>query len=123
MGKIKLLTREQVLGARVQEKVIEVPQWGGSVRIRELTKQKELLLRSVARTADGQRDEAEFEKQLFLQSVVEPQFTGEDYELLKQQAAAPLNLIVTEIIKLNFGGLEPAKAFEERERQFFPGNQ
>lgn len=122
MGKAKLLTREQVLGARVKQQQIEVPQWGGFVTISELSKESEFILRTQAKGPDGQTDQEKFEKLLFVHCMVEPQFSAEDYDLLVKQAAAPLNLVVTEIVKLNWGSPDANKAFEEQQKQLFPGN-
>jgi len=99
-----ILSVEQILGADdIPSEIVEVPEWGGEVKVRGLSraafekigKASEVIL---APTGPGQspvtsRDEAKFSEQLFLACVVEPQFSEEHLEALRDKSMAALNRV------------------------------
>ena len=67
----KILTVEDILTAPdIQEKVVEVPEWGGAVKIKSFTKARQLQLRSQAVDTKGEHASGNHRYQvLFLASV------------------------------------------------------
>lgn len=111
MGRTNLLTAEAILGAvDVEERVVEVPQWGGAVRIRGLTKAAQQAIRRKATGPDGQVDPLLVERWTFLTCVVEPQFTEEQAEALWQKSAAAVDTVLQAILDLSGLTEEAARA-------------
>lgn len=93
------LTREAVLAAPdIAEKEVEVPEWGGTVLIRTLTKAQQVKLRKEAMVA-GKLDEDRLEILIFVHGVVEPQFTPEDHDALKAKSASAMDRVLLEIYR------------------------
>ncbi len=98
MGKKKKLTVEDILSSvDVKEEEVEVPQWEGSVTIRPFTKEAQQRARKQARS-DGEIDTDRLEMVLFIEGVVEPKFTEEHYEDLRQKSAVAIDLVLQRIM-------------------------
>jgi hypothetical protein len=126
MAEGKMLSMEQILAAPdVVEEVVFVPEWGGSVRIRSLTKMEQQLIRRKAtaknptRTvAVGQVDNDRLEMLMLVASVVDPPMEEKHVEALRAKATGPVERILRAILKLN-GML--AEAATEAEATFQEG--
>ena len=109
----RILSVEQILTANdIVERTVEVPQWGGAVRIRGLTKGQHQLLRKKA-SLRGQVDTDRLEMLLFADSVIEPRFTLEQVNQLKDKAAAPFETVLRAVLEANGladGAVEQAEA-------------
>ncbi len=111
----QMLTVEQIMTANdIVERVVDVPQWGGSVRIRGLTKGQHQQLRKRA-TSRSQVDTDRLEMLLFSESVIEPRFTLEQAQSLRDKAAAPFERVLKAVLEVN--GLADG-AVEEAEADF-----
>ena len=87
VANVRMLTVEDILAADdIAEAVIEVPEWGGSVRIRAFSKAVEQRLRTESGGATD-FDTDRFEMLLFIEGVVDPKFTVEQLDALKAQTA------------------------------------
>lgn len=116
MGKI--LSVDEILAAPdLGEAEVEVPEWGGSVRIRGLSKAAQQHLRKSA-TVSGQLDPARLEMLLFIHCVVEPRFTEEQYDALAAKSAGAIDRVIKAIAEL--AGLDEA-AIKAAERSFRSG--
>ena len=109
----RILSVEQILTANdIVERTVEVPQWGGAVRIRGLTKGQHQQLRKRA-TSRSQVDTDRLEMLLFSESVIEPRFTLEQVNQLKDKAAAPFETVLRAVLEANGladGAVEQAEA-------------
>jgi hypothetical protein len=115
----KILTAEEILAAAdVGEKVVPVPEWGGAVRIRGLTKAMQQHLRRAA-TVGNTVDADRLELLMFVHCVVEPKFTEEQVEALRQKSAAAIDRVLREVFALQ--GITP-EAQDQMLRTFRPGN-
>ena len=113
--KKKVLTLDDILrAADVQEKELFIEEWGGSVKIKNLTKEAELKIRKKATDKDGNLDEATFEILLLVECLVEPKITEEDAKKLLERSASAVNKILMAIIELSGFRIDEKKA-----RDFF----
>ncbi len=98
---MKLLTVDQILACPdLVEEVVEVPEWGGSVKVRAFSKAVQQQVRSEARIAD-EIDDNRLEMLIFLHGVIEPQFSADQYELLRGKSAAAIDRVSERISKLS----------------------
>ena len=110
-----ILTVEAILGAKdLKEEVIEVPEWGGSVRVRSFSKKGQQEVRELATIAD-ELDEQRLEMFMFIKGVVDPEFTDDTYELLREKNAGVIDRILNRIMELS--GMSP-EALANAERRF-----
>jgi hypothetical protein len=115
----KILSVEDILTAPdIQEQTVEVPEWGGAVRISSFTKQRQMQLRSQAMTGD-ELDSERMELLMFIEGVIEPKFSVEHIELLKGKSASAMDRVLQAILAL--GGLTP-EAQAEMEKDFRQGS-
>jgi hypothetical protein len=112
----KILSVEDILTAPdIQEKTVEVPEWGGAVKIRSFTKQRQIQLRSQAVDSKGDVDSERMELLMFIEGVVEPKFSAQHIDLLKGKSATAMDRVLSAILDL--GGLTPERQ-AEMERDF-----
>jgi len=101
----KVLTAEQIFAVEdIEERAVFVPQWGGAVRIRTLTQKQSADLRKRATRKDFATkqdtiDNDLLEALLFIEGVIDPQFTMADYGKLQGKSMAAMSLILREIMK------------------------
>jgi hypothetical protein len=116
----RMLSVEEILAAPdIQEKVVEVPEWGGAVKIKSFTKARQIQLRSEA-VVNGEVDSERMELLMFIEGVVEPKFTTQHLDLLKNKAATAMDRVLGAILEL--GGLTPERQAElERDFRQEPG--
>lgn len=98
-----MLTAEQILEVKdLNEKDIEVKEWGGSIKIREFTaKQRQEFTKAFAE--DIASDEA-LVKIVSLAAIKEdgsPLFTEEQAQQLKEKSGVILERLAEEVLKLN----------------------
>lgn len=100
-NELKILSVEEILAAQDQkEEIIPCPEWGGAVKIRTYTLAVRRKIRDQAFGKDGKLDIDQYEKLRWLHAVVEPRFTEEQYDRLKDKAALPFNRVMDAIIRL-----------------------
>ena len=94
-----IVTVAQILNAPsdLVEQTIEVPEWGGHIRIRSLTAAEQAKVRqaSIELGADSPRVIfAEMEKRQFEYGVVEPKFTKEDVNVLFHKSSTSWRRVI-----------------------------
>lgn len=109
------LTREQILeSSDLTDDEVEVPEWGGTVKVRGFTKRQQRQFVKDA-TVDGKVDEDRYEVLTFIHGVTEPKFSAEDYEALLDKSATAMNRVLLAIARLS--GADPT-AVREAEKAF-----
>ena len=103
---IRILSADEIYAANdIEERDVEVPQWGQGVgvRIRTLTQRQSAGLRKQATrmnqvTRQQEIDNELLEALLFVEGVIEPKFTMADYGKLQDKSMAAMSLILKEIM-------------------------
>ena len=99
-----MLTREQILNADDMQHVdVEVPEWGGSVRVRTISGRERQRFQKMAQV-DGETAEDFMEKLIVASACDEagnPLFTVEDVKALSEKSAIPLERVFGEVARLN----------------------
>lgn len=112
MAEVTMLTREAILAAQdIVEETFEVAEWGGSLKIRGLSKARQAEMRRAA-TVNDEVDEERLEVLMFIHGVVEPVFTTEDYEALRGKAAGAMDRVLKRILRASAIGSEAVKKAE-----------
>lgn len=94
-----------------KELVIDVPEWGGAVKIRALTKRAYTDIQK-ASTVDGQIDDLKFEMNLLLHGIAEPQFTEDQLGQLQEKSVGAIDRIVVEVMEISGLTTRAVAAFE-----------
>lgn len=112
-----ILSVEDIIAAKdLDEKEIEMPEWGGSVIIRGLGYGEFVTIREKA-WQDGEQDERIFGRLLLAAAFVDPVLTEDQANALFDKSSAAVGRLSDEIVKLSgIGG----SAFVESEAMF-PG--
>jgi hypothetical protein len=98
----RLLTWEDIIAADdIASMTLDVPEWGGAVRLRTFTKNVELEMRAKARAPDGSVDSEKLEMLMLVYGVVEPELTYDMVPHLRTKNAAVIDRILGEIVGLN----------------------
>jgi hypothetical protein len=110
-GHLPRLSLDDIVAANdLAEDTIDVPEWGGSLQVRAMTKQRQLEIRNEA-AAQGDRNLAEL--LMFTACVVEPEMTSAAVSVLRGKSAAVFDRVMRRILELNgadAGAVERAKA-------------
>lgn len=111
-----ILTFEQILATDDRQTVtVPVPEWGGDVVVRSLTRAEHRKAVNAATDKEGKADSAKLERLLVGLALVEPKITALQYDQLAQtKSSGALQRIVDAIVKLSGSG-EDAVAEAEAE--------
>ena len=113
---VRILTVEEILTAPdLEEKRVEVPEWGGSVRIRSFTKEQQQALRKAA-TVGGEVDNDYLELLMFVNGVIEPRFSEDQAVLLKDKNAGAVDRVLKALMEITGLNKDAVKAAEKRFR-------
>jgi hypothetical protein len=108
----RILSAEDILAADdLTEEIVEIPEWGGAVKVRAFSKAVQQEFREDARI-DGEIDSNRLEMLMFLHGVVEPRFTADQYELLRRKNAGCIDRVlrvITRVSGLDGGAVEAAQ--------------
>lgn len=104
-----MLTRDAILGiADLKSEDVDVPEWGGSVRVRTMTGAERDAFGASLRNADGKVDPANYRAKLLIRCVVgddgRPLFTDADLDALAGKSAPALDRLVAAAERLNTMG-------------------
>jgi hypothetical protein len=99
----KRLSVADILAANdIREEDVEVPEWGGSVRIRGFTKQRQQELRQMATDPkNGQVDAGRLELQIFIHGVIDPQFAPIQMTELRGKSAGAIDRVLQRIMDIS----------------------
>jgi hypothetical protein len=96
-----ILTVEAIIAAKdLKEEVIEVPEWGGSVKVRSFSKKGQQEVRELA-TINDEIDPERLEMFMFIHGVVDPPFTNDTYELLRDKNAGVIDRVLQRIMSIS----------------------
>ena len=123
---VKLLSVEDILHASdIREETVEVPEWGGSVRVRSFTKaqaqsirERATLQRDTRNAKAGTLDVSHMELLMFIEGVVEPRFSEGHLITLKGKSAVAIERVNKAIARLS--GMD-AQAVDQAEARFQEG--
>lgn len=94
------LQLDEILNASdIPEAEVEIPEWGGSVKVRGLTKAKQEHLRKSAMIG-GKIDEEKLQLLLIVHCVVDPVIEEGHIEQLRQKSAQAINRLALKIAEL-----------------------
>ena len=98
---IKKLTVEDILSCvDVKPKEVFVPEWDGNVTIQGFTKARQQQLRKDA-AYGGEIDTDRLEMLMFINGVIEPEFTKDHYEQLREKSASAIDTVLKELMVLS----------------------
>ena len=96
-----VLTVDEIAGADdILEALEYVPEWGGSVRVRQFSKEREFEIRRQA-TVGGKVDPTRLEMLLVVNGVVEPELTEEHVGMLASKSQRAVDRVLKKIVALN----------------------
>jgi len=105
---------DQILGAQdLREEVVNVPEWGCSVRVRSFTKADQQAMREQA-TIAGEMDDQRLEVLMVIHGVIEPKFSLDQYEQLRNKSATALDRVLTAITSLSGIGKDAIEAAQKK---------
>ncbi|MCA3255081.1 MAG: hypothetical protein INF91_05645 [Alphaproteobacteria bacterium] len=103
-----LLTREQILGAADQQTIdVEVPEWGGTVRVRSLTAgdrdrfEQAVIAAQAAGKVGPDNVRARYVAACVVDEAGKPLFTDKDLEVLAAKSFAAMDRVFAAATKLN----------------------
>lgn len=106
----KYLSKSAILMARdIIEEDVEVPEWGGAVRIRSFKVKQQREVRERARQADGTVDEDLAQVHMFIEGVIEPRFDAADAGALQEKSAMPFMRVVARLLEISGVSAEAAR--------------
>jgi hypothetical protein len=111
-----ILSADEIFAAKdIEERTVDVPQWGGAVRIRTFSKRQATDMSKRATVKDRHTgkesvDNDRLEALLFAEGIIEPKFTVDDYEQLQEKSAVAISVILRAI--MDASGLSEAATTE-----------
>lgn len=95
----KVLSLDMIREAQdVTEKNITVSEWGGDVVVRSITKRQMKDIKNNAKGSDGEMDDDEVEKQIFLAGLCSPAVSEADYEWMQDKSASAMTKVLGGIL-------------------------
>lgn len=96
------LSIDAVLAAKnLPEKEVDVPEWGGKVKVKALSKQQQIAIRKESVSKGMRLDETKMEGLLLVEGIVEPKFERHHISTLFEGPSGPVDRVLTEIMKLS----------------------
>lgn len=118
---VGFLSVEQILAAQdLDEREMDVPEWGGKIKIKALTNGQRHRIRQKA-TRNNVIDDERMQLLLFIAGVIEPQFTEEHAGALRNKSSGVFDRVLTEIARVshfNINGETKAEDVEQAEAEF-----
>ncbi len=106
----RILSIEDILAAKdIEERLVQVPEWGGAVKIKTISKGRQQNLRKQA-TVNGEVDPEKLEMLMLAACLTEPAITPAQAEALREKSAAAVDRILREVMGLNGMTAEAQKA-------------
>ena len=116
----KVLSLAQIQEAKdVTETPVPVSEWGGDVIVRSVTKRQMKDIKNNSKGSDGELDDDEVEKQIFIAGMVNPLVSEEDYEWMQDKSASAFTKVMKAI--LGVSGLSDDAV--KKEEKTFPAGQ
>jgi|SRR3990172_6088778 len=97
----KILSVSDILDAAdLAEEVVELPEWGGAVRVRALSLEEQFEINTKAQR-DGETDLLALGMLAVLHATIEPRFSEEHLVLLQKKGGAPMTRLMRVITRLS----------------------
>lgn len=97
-----ILSTEALLSADDRpEKTIEVPEWGGSIRLKALNAGQWRDARERARKPDGEIDDQAYNAHFLMEALVEPKLSADQFGQLMDKNALVLTRLASEALALS----------------------
>jgi hypothetical protein len=110
----KILSLDEILSAPdIEDRLVHVAQWGGAVKIRSFTKRQQQDLRTRA-TVGEEIDGNRLEMLMFIEGVIEPRFSEEQYGQLVEKSAGAIDAVLKEIMALSGFNADEVEKAEKR---------
>lgn len=109
VSKPKTLSRDQLLSSSVETETYVIPELGGAVVLRSLTRQEQKDIGREA-TIDGKYDDALGECLQIIKAVVEPELTADDVGALQQHRAGVIDRLLVKVNSLSGYGRASVEA-------------
>lgn len=107
------LSKEALLAAEdLEQATVEIPEWGGSVTLRQITRQEAVDAEQAAQV-NGKTDENLLLLYQLAASMVEPAFTREEITALGEKNANVVGTLCTRMIVLQGGGANSLAEFDK----------
>lgn len=117
----EFLTIDEILAANdLPTEVVEVPEWGGSIKVQGLSRAAYDAIAKAAevavpatgpgQVAGSKRDDDKFSDLLFLNCVIEPKFTEDHIPALRGKSLGALNRVYQAIGRVLQTEVEPRKS-------------
>ena len=95
------LSKAEILAADdLPTEDVDVPEWGGKVKIQGLTKAKQQSVRELCMDAEGYLDTTKLEIAMFLNCVSDPEFEESDIDALKGKSAKAFDRVAKASMRL-----------------------
>lgn len=109
-----ILTAEQIFEIKdLIEETMEIPEWNGSIVVKSFSKKQQQEIREMSEV-DGEIDAERLEMFMFIRGVVDPQFTDDQYELLREKNAGVMDRILTRLMQMSGMAPEQQQAAERK---------
>jgi hypothetical protein len=106
---MKYLTREEILNSKdITEEDIDCTKWGGKIKIKSLSLEKRQSIKKAATRTDGtdQLDDLKMSIATFIEGVVEPKFTPNDFNALKEKSYETMMIVLNRICEISGIGVD-----------------
>ena len=111
---MKILTKEEILAAEdIPTQVVDVPAWGGAVRVAGMSLGKRNEMMRKIKGKDGEIDPEKASLEAFVTGVVEPKFTREDFDALRQKSASAIDDVTKVFLELSGVGEDATESAEK----------
>lgn len=116
----KVLSLAQIREAKdVTETPVTVSEWGGDVVVRSVTKRQMKDIKNNSKGSDGELDDDEVEKQIFMAGMIDPIVSSEDFEWMQDKSASAF----TKVMKAILGVSNLDDKAVTKEEKTFPAGQ
>ena len=122
-----ILTIDEVLDSNdLQQETLFVPEWGGEIVLRGMTRGEAFAARKAALKDGDTADMLVYDMMVLLHGVVEPKLTKSHFDKLKGKSAGAIERITSRIMQLSSvtaAGNVSQKAVDEAEKSFREGDE
>jgi hypothetical protein len=97
-AKLKILTDEEIVAADdLKETTIDVPEWGGAIKVKQLPREQ---WRKIAEDSvqNGEWNQELFELLIFIDATIEPNLSRDRAEQLRKKNAQVIDRLVLEVL-------------------------
>jgi hypothetical protein len=113
---LAVVSAEELLGkATLREEYIDVPEWGGRIKVRELSMGAYQDVQEKSTDTRGLLDESKLQAYLVIAGIAEPDLGDDAYEWVRGQSMRAVNRVLERVMALSGIG---STAIEDAEAMF-----